>query len=104
MARYYENTTTFNFSWDQVARGYWKRYPNPQRYLLAYLYNNKYTEKLQYYITILYLLYFVYIFSTHVLSEDTWSRQVKNGCLYTKRLLTKTNRVPKWGERYVLCT
>ncbi|CAH2046071.1 unnamed protein product, partial [Iphiclides podalirius] len=68
MARYFENTTTFNFSWDQVACGYWKRYPNPQ--------------------------------STHVLSEDTWSRQVKDGCLYTKRLLTKTNRVPKWGERF----
>ncbi|XP_026490961.2 protein preli-like [Vanessa tameamea] len=68
MARYYENTTTFNYSWEQVARGYWKRYPNPQ--------------------------------STHVLSEDTWSRQVKDGCLYTKRLLTKTNRVPKWGERF----
>ncbi|CAG9565147.1 unnamed protein product [Danaus chrysippus] len=68
MARYFENTTTFNFSWDQVARGYWKRYPNPQ--------------------------------SSHVLSEDTWSRQVKDGCLYTKRLLTKTNRVPKWGERF----
>ncbi|XP_023936316.1 uncharacterized protein LOC112044649 isoform X1 [Bicyclus anynana] len=68
MARYFENTTIFNFSWDQVALGYWKRYPNPQ--------------------------------STHVLSEDTCSRQVKNGCLYTKRLLTKTNRVPKWGERF----
>ncbi|CAH2244469.1 jg15948 [Pararge aegeria aegeria] len=38
--------------------------------------------------------------STHVLSEDTCSRQVKDGCLYTKRLLTKTNRVPKWGERF----
>ncbi|CAK1583247.1 unnamed protein product [Parnassius mnemosyne] len=68
MARYFENTTTFNFSWDQVACGYWKRYPNPQ--------------------------------STHVLSEDTWSRHVRDGCLYTKRLLTKTNRVPKWGERF----
>lgn len=68
MARYYETSSTFNFSWDQVACGYWKRYPNPQ--------------------------------STHVLSEDTWSRQVKDGCLYTKRLLTKTNRVPKWGERF----
>ncbi|XP_013170543.1 PREDICTED: protein preli-like [Papilio xuthus] len=68
MARYFENTTTFNFSWDQVACGYWKRYPNPQ--------------------------------STHVLSEDTWSRQVRDGCLYTKRVLTKTNRVPKWGERF----
>lgn len=31
MARYFENTATFNFSWDQVASGYWKRYPNPQR-------------------------------------------------------------------------
>lgn len=31
MARYFENTSTFNFSWDQVACGYWKRYPNPQR-------------------------------------------------------------------------
>ncbi|XP_063367267.1 protein preli-like [Cydia amplana] len=68
MARYYENTSTFNFSWDQVASGYWKRYPNPQ--------------------------------SAHVLSEDTYCRQVKDGCLYTKRLLTKTNRVPKWGERF----
>ncbi|XP_049877613.1 protein preli-like [Pectinophora gossypiella] len=68
MARYFENTTTYNYSWDQVACGYWKRYPNPQ--------------------------------STHVLSEDTYSRQVKDGCLYTKRLLTKTNRVPKWGERF----
>ncbi|CAF4797360.1 protein preli-like [Pieris napi] len=68
MARYFENTTVFNFSWDQVALGYWRRYPNPQ--------------------------------SSHVLSEDTWSRYVKDGCLYTKRLLTKTNRVPKWGERF----
>ncbi|XP_004924086.1 protein preli-like [Bombyx mori] len=68
MTRYFENTSVFNFSWDQVARGYWRRYPNPQ--------------------------------STHVLSEDTWSRQVRDGCLYTKRLLTKTNRVPKWGERF----
>lgn len=68
MARYFENTSTFNFSWDQVARGYWKRYPNPQ--------------------------------SNHVLSEDTWSREIKDGCLHTKRVLTKTNRVPKWGERF----
>ncbi|KPJ17699.1 hypothetical protein RR48_07183 [Papilio machaon] len=35
MARYFENTTTFNFSWDQVACGYWKRYPNPQRFFNA---------------------------------------------------------------------
>jgi len=41
------------------------------------------------------------LFSTHVLSEDTIEREVKNGKLYSKRLLTKTNRVPKWGERFI---
>lgn len=39
--------------------------------------------------------------STHVLTEDTVSREVKNGKLYSKRLLTKTNRLPKWGERFI---
>ncbi|KOX79726.1 Protein preli-like [Melipona quadrifasciata] len=38
---------------------------------------------------------------THVLTEDTISRKVKNGILHTTRLLTKTNRVPKWGERLI---
>lgn len=36
--------------------------------------------------------------STHVLSEDILSREVKNGVLYTKRLLTKTGFIPKWGR------
>ncbi|XP_011872957.1 PREDICTED: PRELI domain-containing protein 1, mitochondrial [Vollenhovia emeryi] len=39
--------------------------------------------------------------SSHVLTEDTIAREVTNGKLYSKRLLTKTNRVPKWGERFV---
>ena len=39
--------------------------------------------------------------SSHVLSEDTVSREVKDGILYTKRLMTKTHRVPKWGERFI---
>lgn len=39
--------------------------------------------------------------SLHVLSEDTIHRQVLDGKLYSKRLLTKTNRVPKWGERFI---
>ncbi|XP_077285442.1 preli-like [Arctopsyche grandis] len=68
MARYFENTTVFNFTWDQVAYGYWNRYPNPH--------------------------------SQHVLSEDVVSRELREGKLHTKRLLTKTNRVPKWGERF----
>ncbi|XP_011690009.1 PREDICTED: PRELI domain-containing protein 1, mitochondrial [Wasmannia auropunctata] len=39
--------------------------------------------------------------SSHVLTEDTISREVTNGKLYSKRLLTKTNKVPKWGERFI---
>ncbi|CAD6216208.1 GSCOCG00004427001-RA-CDS [Cotesia congregata] len=39
--------------------------------------------------------------SSHVLSEDTITREVKDGKLYSKRLLTKTNRVPKWGEKFI---
>lgn len=37
----------------------------------------------------------------HVLSEDTLSREVKDGKLHTKRLLTKTNVPPKWAERLI---
>lgn len=40
-------------------------------------------------------------FSLHVLSEDTLSREVKDGKLHTKRLLTKTNVPPKWAERLI---
>lgn len=29
MPKYYETTTTFHFTWDQVAQGFWQRYPNP---------------------------------------------------------------------------
>ncbi|XP_068244501.1 PRELI domain-containing protein 1, mitochondrial [Palaemon carinicauda] len=39
--------------------------------------------------------------STHVLSEDTVVRKVVGNCLHSKRLLTKTNRMPKWGERFI---
>lgn len=69
MAKYYENSTVFQYSWEQVLQGFWKRYPNP--------------------------------YSLHVLSEDTIEREIRpDGKLYSKRVLTKTNRVPKWGERF----
>lgn len=38
--------------------------------------------------------------SQHVLTEDTLERHIKDGKLYSKRLLSKTNHVPKWGERF----
>eukprot|EP00095_Tigriopus_kingsejongensis_P007935 maker-scaffold169_size292178-snap-gene-1.31 protein:Tk07935 transcript:maker-scaffold169_size292178-snap-gene-1.31-mRNA-1 annotation:"preli-like" len=37
-------------------------------------------------------------FATHVLSEDTLHRRVQGSVLYSRRFLTKTNRLPKWGE------
>ncbi|XP_039957795.1 protein preli-like [Bactrocera neohumeralis] len=38
--------------------------------------------------------------STHVLTEDTIEREVRDGKLYSRRLLSKTNPVPKWGKRF----
>ncbi|XP_030388595.1 protein preli-like [Scaptodrosophila lebanonensis] len=38
--------------------------------------------------------------STHVLTEDTIKREVRDGKLYSRRLLSKTNPVPKWGSRF----
>ncbi|XP_037093097.1 PRELI domain-containing protein 1, mitochondrial-like [Pollicipes pollicipes] len=39
--------------------------------------------------------------SSHVLTEDTVQRQMTGGCLRSKRIVTKTNRMPKWGERFL---
>lgn len=38
--------------------------------------------------------------SKHVLSEDVLDRYVKDGKLHTVKLLTKTNALPRWGERF----
>lgn len=38
--------------------------------------------------------------SQHVLTEDTLERHIKDGKLYSKRLLSKTNHVPKWGRHF----
>ncbi|XP_044761244.1 protein preli-like [Coccinella septempunctata] len=70
MVKFFQQTTTFNYSWDQVAQGFWRRYPNPN--------------------------------SKHVLTEDTVERRITpDGQLVTKRLLSKTNSIPKWAERFV---
>jgi len=37
----------------------------------------------------------------HVLSEDTLYREMRGHSLYTRRFLTKTNKVPKWGEKWL---
>jgi hypothetical protein len=39
--------------------------------------------------------------SSHVLTEDTVGQSTIAGRLYSKRLLTKTNHLPRWGERFV---
>ncbi|KAH8365282.1 hypothetical protein KR084_007676 [Drosophila pseudotakahashii] len=38
--------------------------------------------------------------SSHVLTEDTIQREVRDGKLFSRRLLSKTNPVPKWGARF----
>ena len=39
--------------------------------------------------------------ASHVLTEDTLYRELKdNDTLYSRRFLTKKNRLPKWGERF----
>jgi len=41
-------------------------------------------------------------FARHVLSEDTVHREVIDGTtLYSRRFLTKTNKVPSWGEKWL---
>lgn len=40
-------------------------------------------------------------YSTHVLTEDTVSQVTSGNRLLSKRLLTKTNSMPRWGERFV---
>ncbi|UYV66233.1 PRELID1 [Cordylochernes scorpioides] len=39
--------------------------------------------------------------SSHVLTEDVIQRKVEGKKLISKRLLTKTSIVPKWGEKYL---
>lgn len=39
-------------------------------------------------------------YSKHVLSEDVVSREIIGDKLVTKRLLCKSGRLPRWGERY----
>lgn len=39
--------------------------------------------------------------ATHVISEDTLHRElISKDILYSRRFLTKTNKLPKWGERF----
>lgn len=103
MVKYYENITIFHFDWSQVVRGFFQRYPNPHRYV-NHAITSYYSFEHRCYITssiYQYVKNSYIICSSHVLTEDTISREVKNGKLHSKRLLTKTNRLPKWGERFI---
>ncbi|XP_057305086.1 PRELI domain-containing protein 1, mitochondrial-like [Hydractinia symbiolongicarpus] len=67
--KFYTNSTSVKFRWDQVSNAVFKRYPNP--------------------------------WSKHVLSEDVISRKVDGPILRTVRILTKTNKAPKFASRFV---
>lgn len=74
-ARYHTETHRHPFRWETVASAIFQRYPNPM--------------------------------AEHVLSEDTIFRKTIRDAttgqtsLYTRRFLTKTNKFPKWGERFM---
>ena len=42
-----------------------------------------------------------FLYSKHVLTEDTVGQRIEGHCLHSVRLITKTNKMPKWGERIV---
>lgn len=47
-------------------------------------------------------LWFLFVLSNHVLTEDIIFREVTpSNCLISRRLLTKTSRSPRWMERYL---
>jgi len=70
MAKYYNTEHKHPYSWEQVSRAIFRRYPNP--------------------------------LASHVLSEDTvYSKLISGNVLYTRRFFMKTNKIPKWGERWM---
>ena len=44
---------------------------------------------------------YVSLDSNHVLSEDVIERELRDGCLVSKRLISKTNKLPRLGEHFV---
>lgn len=105
MVRHFENETTFKFSWDQIARAFWQRYPNPYRYVIRMIRLFIHIHNLLARVHIVYSYPHLVSFlntSNHVLSEDVVERFVnEEGNLYTKRLLKKESRPPKWAERFI---
>lgn len=89
-ASHYSTETVFDYSWKHVVQAYWNRYPNPSRYFKINFIFNLFIN----------ILLISFIYSAHVLTEDTICREVRDGKLYTRRILSKTNHVPKWGERF----
>ena len=69
MVKEVETSCTYDYSWDRVTAAFFQRYPND--------------------------------YSKHVLTADVLDRHIdtETGQLHTTRLLTKTNRKPKWMDR-----
>lgn len=65
----YEGTYTFNYTWQQIATAFWRRYPN------------KHSR---------------HVLSEDIIDRKIDSQ---SGQLVTRRLFVKTNSCPKWIER-----
>jgi hypothetical protein len=87
MVKTYIAQWLYTFPWSQVVSGFWQKFPNPYTY--EFLSNP----------IVVFFKYSFYI-RGHVLSEDTYYRIVTDDQkLISKRLLAKTNKLPRWGER-----
>ncbi|XP_064452587.1 PRELI domain-containing protein 1, mitochondrial isoform X1 [Mirounga angustirostris] len=110
MVKYFLGQSVLRSSWDQVFAAFWQRYPNPYRYvaleravLPPSLFGDRSvgpgetrhrvrgrasSEPLW------------PSLGKHVLTEDIVHREVTpDQKLLSRRLLTKTNRMPRWAER-----
>ncbi|XP_023021424.1 preli-like [Leptinotarsa decemlineata] len=71
MPKFFSDTTVFSYSWDQVAQGFWKRYPNP---------NSK------------------HVLSEDTVQREVRSGKLFSKRLLSK---TSLSSLPKWAERFV---
>ncbi|KAM9695484.1 PRELI domain-containing protein 1, mitochondrial isoform 2-T2 [Trichechus inunguis] len=98
MVKYFLGQSVLRSSWDQVFAAFWQRYPNPYRKSgpgcskwepQRAVYQGKAPED-----------HLSATCSKHVLTEDIVHREVTpDQKLLSRRLLTKTNRMPRWAER-----
>lgn len=104
---YYQYDTVSQIHWRHFTRNLkWSRHTSPSGYihfhglrlLVVFGKNFQILTRMQF-LNIFSQSYLIFI-RGHVLSEDTYYRTITDDQkLISKRLLAKTNKLPRWGER-----